>query len=60
VTNVPDQLIIRGIVNIVQGGGKLNNSQAGAKVAAMYTHHINDILPQLVTELVQFFPGQLL
>ena len=59
VTYVPDQLVIRRMVHIMQGRGQFHHTQTGPKMAAMYTYHINDILTQLIAELVKFFPGQL-
>ena len=41
---IPYQLVVRRVKHIVQGNAKFYNSKAGSKVAAMYAHHIDDVL----------------
>ena len=53
VTHVPNQLIVRGIIYIMECYGKFYHAQAGAKMAAIYAYHINDILAQFIAHLVQ-------
>src|SRR5690349_1430840 len=57
VTNVPHQLVVRSVVNVMKSCCQFDHTKTGAKVTAMHTDHINDILPELITNLVQFFTG---
>ena len=54
VAYVPDQLVIRGIVNIVKGYRKFNNTKTGCKMTAMHTDHVHNVLPQFITNFVKF------
>jgi hypothetical protein len=54
--NVPYQLVIWGIIYVVKGNGQFHHSKAGSKMTTMYTHHIDDVLPQFFTNLVQSGP----
>src|SRR5688500_2925812 len=58
VANIPYQLIVRSVINIMERSGQFYNAEAGAKMAPMHTYYINDVLPQLVAELVELFTGQ--
>src|SRR5258705_5090430 len=60
VPDVPNQLIIRRIVNIMKCGSQLNHAKAGAKMAAMNADYIYNILAKFITNLVEFFSWQLL
>src|ERR1019366_1253775 len=51
VAYVPNKLVIRRIEYIMQGNSKFHNAEAGAKVAAMYAHAVNDKLSQFITNL---------
>src|SRR6185436_12786419 len=54
--NIPHHLIIGSIINIVQCCRKLNNTQTSAKMTAVNTHNINDVLAQFVADLVKLVP----
>jgi len=53
-------LIIRGVIDVMQGHGKLYHAKAGAKMPAMHAYYINNILPELITDLVKLFAGKTL
>src|SRR5262245_12987288 len=53
VAYVPNELIVRSIEHIMQGNGKLHDTQDGGKVATMHTDTINDKLTQFITDLLQ-------
>lgn len=59
VAHIPNKLIVRCVINIMQRHGKLHHTQAGAKMAAMHTNHINNILAKFVADLWQIFPADL-
>jgi hypothetical protein len=44
----------------MEGHRQLDHAQAGRKMSAMDTHRIDNVLPELVTQLLQLFPTQLL
>jgi hypothetical protein len=45
VAYIPNQLIIRGVVDIMQGHGKLHYSKTGREMSSMYAYHIYNVLP---------------
>jgi hypothetical protein len=45
VANIPNQLIVRGIINIMKRYGKFNNAQAGPKMASMNADNVYNVLP---------------
>ena len=45
------------VIDEVEGNCKFYYTEAGAKVAAMNAHYINNILPELIAQKVQFFLG---
>ena len=52
VSYIPYQLIVWRVVNVMKRYGQFNHTQAGCKMASMYTYYINDVLPQFITELM--------
>ena len=56
--DIPYQLVVRCVEHVMQGNGKLYYTQAGGKMAAMHAHHIDDILPQFVAELIELVTSQ--
>ena len=60
VTNIPNQLVIRSIENIVKSYCQFNHTQASPKMSSVYAYHINNILTKLVRKLVKFFAGKFL
>ena len=44
VTYIPEQLVVRGIENIVQRDGELNYPQAGAEMPPVNGYDIDDVL----------------
>src|SRR6185503_6507688 len=53
VANIPNQLIIRRVENIVKRYGKFHHAEACRKMPAMHAYHIHDILTKFVRYLVQ-------
>src|SRR5258708_4423102 len=53
VAHIPYQLIIGSIKNVVNSNGQFNNSQARSKMSALFRHHINNELAQLLAKLWQ-------
>jgi hypothetical protein len=49
VTDIPNDLVERSIIDIVQCDSKLNRAKARPQVAGIYLHHLNDELPDLLT-----------
>ncbi len=43
--HIPDQLIVRGVEDVVQGHGQFHGAQVGAKMARVVRYHINNELP---------------
>ena len=56
-TYVPNQLVVGGLVNVMQRYGQFNNPQTGSKMPAMDTYNINNELAQLLTNLEELLPG---
>ncbi len=54
VTDVPDQLIDRGLVQVVQGHGQFDHAQAGGEVAAALAHRFDEVGAQFVGDRPQF------
>ena len=54
--NIPDQLIHRSIEHIMKGNREFNDTQAGCKVTAMDTHHVNDEVTQFFTQFIELLP----
>ena len=53
VADVPDQDVLRGLEDVVQGDGQLDHAEAGAEVAAGDGDGVDGLGPQLVGELAQ-------
>ena len=51
VADVPDNLVLRGVEDVVQGHRQFDHAQAGTEVTAFFTDHIHNELTQLVTDL---------
>ena len=51
VANIPHDLIIWGIKDIVKGYGKLRNAKTGTKMASVDGYIINDKLSEFLAEL---------
>jgi hypothetical protein len=43
-TDVPYELVVRCVINIVKGYGQFYDTEARAEMSSVYTHHIDDIL----------------
>ena len=54
VSDIPHDLVLRGVEDVVQGHGQFHDAKAGAEVASFFRHHIDDELAQLVADLLQF------
>jgi hypothetical protein len=48
---VPNQMVERGVVDVVHGDSQLYDAETGRKVAARLAHAVQQVLAQLVTEL---------
>ena len=53
VPHIPDNLIFRGVEDVMQGDGQLDHAQAGAKMPALFADHIHNELAQLFAHLRQ-------
>ena len=53
VADIPQQAIVRGVVDVMQGNGQLDYAQAGTKMAAGLAHAPQQEGPQLVGQLAQ-------
>jgi len=56
VSDIPDDLVIRCIIDIMKGDGKLYHPEAGTEVAGVAAYLVNDMLPELFTESHQVKP----
>jgi hypothetical protein len=57
-TDVPNQLIIRRVKDIVKGYRQLDYPQAGRKMPTVNADDIDDILAEFIANLVQLLPAQ--
>ena len=55
VPHIPNDLVLRGVERIVQGNRQLNHPQTRPKMSALFRHHIDDELPELIGHLLKFF-----
>ena len=53
VADVPDQPVIRGIEDVMQGDGELDHAEAGPEMAAGHRHRIDGFGPQRVRHALQ-------
>jgi hypothetical protein len=60
VAYIPNQLIVRGVVNVMQSNTQLHYTQAGCKMPAMNAYYVYNVLAQLIANLVQLLPAKLL
>ena len=51
VSDVPDDLVLRGVEDVMEGDRQLHHAQAGAEVASLFADHIHNELAQLVAHL---------
>ena len=51
--DVPDQLVVRGVEDVMQGDGQLDHAEAGAEMAAGHRHRTDGFGPQLVCHALQ-------
>ncbi len=58
VAHVPDEAVARGIEQIVEGDGQLDDAEAGAQVAAGHRDGVDRLLAQLGGELRQILLGK--
>ena len=59
VPHVPDQLILRRVEHIMDGGGQFHHAQPAAQMAAGYAHRANHFGAQFIGELAQLLRLQL-
>ncbi len=60
VTHIPDYAVMRCVVDIVQGDGKLDHAEAGAKMPARLAHAVQQVGPEFFRELQQFLCVQIM
>ena len=53
VADVPDQPVVRGVEDVVQGHGELDHAQPGAEMPARHRHGVDGLLAQLGRQLHQ-------
>lgn len=53
VTDVPYELIFRGVENIVKGHGQFDDTEAGTEMTAVYGNIVNDKVSELFAQLHQ-------
>jgi hypothetical protein len=53
--DVPDQLIVRSIEDIMDSSCKFNNPETGPEMTGISGYDFEDELPDLLAELRQFF-----
>ena len=58
--NVPEDLVLRGVEDVVQRDGELDDAEAGPEVAAGLGDVEDDVGAELVGELLQLLEGQVL
>ena len=51
VADVPDNLVLGGVEDVVQGHRQFDHAQAGTEVTALFADHIHNELTQLVADL---------
>ena len=56
--DVPDDAVARGIEQVMQRDGQLDDAEAGTEVAARDRHSVDRLLAQFVGELTQLTPRQ--
>jgi hypothetical protein len=57
-TNIPYELVVGCIEDVMQGDCQFHYPQTGGKMSAMHAHCIDDKLTQLIAKLMQLFPAQ--
>jgi hypothetical protein len=57
--HIPYQLIVRGVIDVMEGCSEFNNAEAGSEMSTMYTDDIDDILPKFIANLMKFFSREL-
>ena len=59
VPNVPNELVVGRIEDVMQRHGELHHTKAGAEVAALYAHHIDDEIAEFLAHLIELRFGDL-
>ena len=57
--DIPDQPVLRGIEDIVDRGGQLDDAETRAEVAAGHRHGVDGLLPQFIGDLPDLLDLQL-
>jgi len=57
--HIPDQLVVRRFIDIVEGYGQFYHAQAGPEMTGIVAHRINNEVAQFMTNLRKFIPGEL-
>ena len=53
VADVPDQLVMGSIEDVMKGDGKFDDPEGGAKMTSVHGNHVDDIIPQFSGHLIQ-------
>ena len=53
VSDVPDQAIVRGVENVVQGDRQLDHAESGAEMAARHRDRVDGLVAQFIRELAK-------
>ena len=49
--HVPDYLVVRSVIDIMQSHSEFDDAESGGEMPRMLADNLNDVPPQLVTEL---------
>ncbi len=53
VSHVPNELVVGRVEDVVQCHGELHHAKAGAEVAALHAHHVDDEVAELLAHLIE-------
>ena len=59
VADVPDEAVVRGVVEVMQGGGEFDHAQAGAEMAAAAADRFDQVRAQFVADRPKLVFGEL-
>src|SRR5215471_8790138 len=57
VANIPNQLVIWRIINIMESNSEFYSTQAGTEMSPVNANSINDILTKFIADFVQLIAG---
>ena len=59
-THVEQNLVVRRVEHVVERQRQLHNAQIGGQMAALFGHHADDLLAQLLRQRVELLNGHFL